>query len=76
MRLLVNDSFCIFHKTFEMTLLEKKKSLKKAIESLSDDQVDEALYLIEKVISQDEKRKMYVKDVLNKEKNLFDRLAQ
>lgn len=58
-----------------MTLLEKKKSLKKAIESLSDDQLDEALYLIEKVISQDEKRKMYVKDLLNKEKNLFDRLS-
>ena len=59
-----------------MTLLEKKKSLKKAIESLSDEQVDEALYLIEKVINQDEKRKVYVKDLLNKEKNLFDRLAQ
>ncbi len=59
-----------------MTLLEKKKRLKKAIESLSDEQVDEALYLIEKVISQDEKRKVYVTDLLNKEKNLFDRLAQ
>ena len=59
-----------------MTLLEKKKSLKKAIESLSDEQVDEALYLIEKVIGQDEKRKEYVKDLLNKEKNLFDRLSQ
>lgn len=59
-----------------MTLLEKKKSLKIAIESLSDEQVDEALYLIEKVIGQDEKRKEYVKNLLNKEKNLFDRLAQ
>lgn len=59
-----------------MTLLEKKKSLKKAIESLSDEQLDEALYLIEKVVSQDEKRKVYVKDLLNKEKNLFDRLSQ
>ena len=59
-----------------MTLLEKKKSLKKAIESLSEEQVDEVLYLIEKVIGQDEKRKEYVKDLLNKEKNLFDRLAQ
>ncbi len=59
-----------------MTLLEKKKSLKKAIESLSDDQLDEALYLIEKVISQDQIRKEYVKDLLRKEKNLFDRLSQ
>ena len=59
-----------------MTLLEKKKNLKKAIESLSDEQVDEALYLIEKVIGQDEKRKEYVRDLLEKEKNLFDRLAQ
>lgn len=59
-----------------MTLLEKKNSLKKAIESLSGEQLDEALYLIEKVISQDEKRKEYVKHLLNKEKNLFDRLAQ
>lgn len=59
-----------------MTLLEKKKSLEKAIESLSDEQLDEALYLIEKVIGQDEKRKEYVKDLVNKEKNLFDRLAQ
>lgn len=59
-----------------MTFLEKKKSLKKTIESLSEEQVDEALYLIEKVIGQDEKRKAYVKDLLNKEKNLFDRLAQ
>ena len=58
-----------------MTLLEKKKSLKKAIESLSDEQVDEALYLIEKVINQDEKRKVYVKDLLNKEKNLFSKLS-
>ena len=56
-----------------MTLLEKKKSLKKAITSLSDEQLDEALYLIEKVIGQDEKRKEYVKDLLNKEKSLFDR---
>lgn len=59
-----------------MTFLEKKKSLKKTIESLSEEQVDEALYLIEKVFGQDEKRKEYVKDLLNKEKNLFDRLAQ
>ncbi len=59
-----------------MTLLEKKKSLNKAIESLSDEQLDEALYLIEKVIGQDEKRKEYVKHLLIKEKNLFDRLAQ
>lgn len=59
-----------------MTFLEKKKSLKKTIESLSEEQVDEALYLIEKVIGQDEKRKEYVKDLLNKEKELFDRLAQ
>ena len=59
-----------------MTLLEKKKNLKKAIESLSDEQVDEALYLIEKVIGQDEKRKEYVRDLLEKEKTLFDRLAQ
>ena len=58
-----------------MTFAEKKKSLKKAIESLTDDQLDEALYLIEKVISQDSKRKMYVKDLLNKEKNLFDLLS-
>ncbi len=46
------------------------------MESLSEEQVDEALYLIEKVIGQDEKRKEYVKDLLNKEKKLFDRLAQ
>ena len=59
-----------------MTLLEKKKSLEKAIESLSDEQLDEALYLIEKIIGQDEKRKEYVKDLVNKEKDLFDRLAQ
>lgn len=59
-----------------MTLLEKKKSLKKAIESLSDEQLDEALYLIEKVVSQEQIRKEYVKDLLNKEKNLFDRLSQ
>jgi hypothetical protein len=58
-----------------MTLLEKKKSLKKAIESLSDEQVDEALYLIEKVIGQDENRKEYVKDLLNKEKDLFEKLS-
>ncbi|MBT0607465.1 hypothetical protein [Aequorivita echinoideorum] len=59
-----------------MTYLEKKKNLKKAIESLSDEQLDEALFLIEKVINQDEKRKEYVIDLLVKESNLFDRLAQ
>ena len=59
-----------------MTLLEKKQTLKKAIDRLSDDQVDDVLLYLEHLQKRDTARVDYVESLLRTEKNLFDRLAQ
>ncbi|KJJ37287.1 MULTISPECIES: hypothetical protein [Aequorivita] len=59
-----------------MTIAEKRNKIKKAVESFSNEQLEETLHFIEKVIDNDERRKDYIKNLLIKEKNLFERLAK
>jgi len=59
-----------------MTTIEKRNKIKNAIESFSNEQLEETLSFIEQIKENDEKRKDYIKDLLKKEKNLFERLAK
>lgn len=59
-----------------MTIVEKRNKIKQALESFSNGQLEETLSFIEQIKENDEKRKDYIKDLLKKEKNLFERLAQ
>lgn len=59
-----------------MTAIEKRNKIKNAIESFSNEQLEETLSFIEQIKENDEKRKDYIKDLLKKEKNLFERLAK
>ena len=59
-----------------MTIVEKRNKIKKALESFSNEQLEETLSFIEQIIENDEKRKDYIKDLLKKEQNLFERLAK
>lgn len=59
-----------------MTTVEKRNKIKKVLESFSNEQLEETLTFIEQLKENDEKRKAYIKDLLKKEKNLFDRLAK
>ena len=52
------------------------KNLKKAVDALTNEQLDEALLFVEKIKNQDIQRKSYIELLLKKEQNLFDRLAQ
>lgn len=59
-----------------MTIVEKRNKIKKALESFSNEQLEETLSFIEQISKNDEKRKDYIKDLLKKEQNLFERLAK
>jgi len=59
-----------------MTIIEKKKTLKRIIETLPDDKLDEAILVVEDLAQKDEKRINFVKELLQKEKALFEKLAQ
>ena len=59
-----------------MTTIEKRNKIKNAIEFFSNEQLEETLSFIEHIKENDEKRKDYIKDLLKKEKNLFERLAK
>lgn len=59
-----------------MTIAEKRNKISKALESFSNEQLEEMLVLIEQIKKNDKKRIEYVKDLLKKEQNLFDRLAK
>ena len=59
-----------------MTIVEKRNKIKKALESFSNEQLEETLSFIEQIKENDEKRKNYIKDLLKKEQNLFERLAK
>jgi hypothetical protein len=56
--------------------MEKKKTLKRIIETLPDDKLDEAILVVEDLAQKDEKRIDFVKELLQKEKALFEKLAQ
>lgn len=59
-----------------MTTIEKRKKIIQAIDSLTNEQLDEAWTFIEQIKENDEKRLEYIKTLIEKEKNLFDRLAK
>lgn len=59
-----------------MTVIEKKKVLKKIIDTLSEDNLDEAIFLVEDLSQKNENRKKILKSLLEEEKNLFERLAK
>ncbi len=58
-----------------MTTIEKRDKIKKTLDTFSNEQLEETLSFIEKVKNNDEHRKEYIKSLLEKEKNLFERLA-
>lgn len=59
-----------------MTVLQKKKILKNLIDSLPEDNLDEALSLIEKLTTKDLSRKKILLELLQSEKELFEKLAK
>ena len=59
-----------------MTVIERKKRIKKLIDKISEEHLDEAYMLIEDLSKKDNKRKAIVKELLETEKSLFERLAQ
>ncbi len=59
-----------------MTVIEKKKAIKKIIDALPVDNLDEAFFLVQDLSQKDENRKSILKSLLGKEKNLFEKLAK
>mgnify|MGYP000341991899 FL=1 len=59
-----------------MTVIEKKKALKKIIDKLPESNIDEAFFFVEDLVLKDEKRKEILISLLKKEKSLFEKLAQ
>ena len=59
-----------------MTVLQKKISLKNLIDKLPDDNLDEALLVIEELTTKNLKRKNMLIELLHTEKELFEKLAQ
>lgn len=59
-----------------MTVIERKKRIKKLVDKISEEHLDEAYMLLEDLSKKDEKRKAIVKNLLESEKSLFERLAK
>lgn len=59
-----------------MTAIEKKKILNKIIDALPEENLDEAIFLVEGLALKDENRINFVKKLLEREKALFKRLAE
>ncbi len=59
-----------------MTVIEKKKIIKKMIDKLSEDNLDDALFIVQKLASKDKNRKKILLELLTNEKVLFEKLAQ
>ncbi len=59
-----------------MTTIEKRNKIKNTMESFSNEQLEETMSFIEQIKENDEKRKDYIKGLLKKEKNLFERFAK
>ncbi len=59
-----------------MTAIEKKKVLKKIIDQLPDDNLDEAIFLVEDLIGKHKNMRSILLTLLEKEKELFKRLAE
>lgn len=59
-----------------MTVIEKKKFLKKITDTIPESHLDEALMLVQDLAVKDEIRKEILLDLLRTEKSLFEKLAQ
>ena len=59
-----------------MTVIEKKKSLKKLIDKLPEDNLDELFFMVQDLAQKNEKRTEFVKNLLIKEEALFKKLAE
>ncbi|MGJ8592506.1 MAG: hypothetical protein ACSHXF_08155 [Aquaticitalea sp.] len=59
-----------------MTVIEKKKTLNKIIDTIPDSNLYEALLLVQDLASKDMKRKNILSKLLETEKESFEKLAQ
>lgn len=59
-----------------MTDIEKKKIIKRIVDSIPEANLDEALFIIQGLASKDAKRKKILLELLKTEKELFEKLAQ
>jgi len=59
-----------------MNVIERKKRIKSLIDKISEEHLDEAFMLLEDLSKKDKKQKAIVKELLESEKSLFERLAQ
>ncbi len=59
-----------------MTIIERKQRIKKLVDKISEEHLDEAYMLLEDLSKKDHKRKAIVKHLLESEKSLFERLAK
>lgn len=59
-----------------MTIIEKKKNIKKIIDTLSNENLEEAIHYLQQLSSKDKNRISIVKNLLTEEKWLFEELAK
>jgi Mlc titration factor MtfA (ptsG expression regulator) len=59
-----------------MTLVEKRQSIKKIIDTLSNEKLEQAIFYLNQLTAEDKNRLELVKNMLIQEKELFDKLAQ
>lgn len=59
-----------------MTVVEKKKIIKKIIDTIPEANLDDALVIVQQLASKDESRKKILLDLLKEEKSLFEKLAK
>lgn len=59
-----------------MTIVEKKKTIKKLIDKLPENTLDEILFTVKELSSKDEKRTEILLNLLKTEQKLFEKLAQ
>jgi hypothetical protein len=59
-----------------MTVIEKKNILKKIIDKLSEDNLDELFFIVEDLTKKNENRIEVVKNLLIKEEAFFKKLAE
>ncbi|MFD2915969.1 hypothetical protein [Psychroserpens luteus] len=59
-----------------MTIVDKKKTIKRIIDKLPDSTLDEVLFTVKELSSKDENRKEILLNLLKTEQKLFEKLAQ
>ena len=59
-----------------MTVVEKKKIIKKIIDTIPEANLDDALAVVQQLASKDDARKKILLDLLKEEKSLFEKLAK